>query len=58
LPLGEYLLFAALAQLSLELISARPGAEFSAAKLDRPVILRKDLVALKAVRFLDFSSHA
>jgi hypothetical protein len=41
LPLGEHLLFAALAQPAFESVCAHASAEFSAAKLDRPVILRK-----------------
>jgi hypothetical protein len=48
LPLGEHLLFAPLAQLAFESVCAHAGAEFSAAQLDRPVILRKYDVALKA----------
>jgi hypothetical protein len=48
LPLSEHLLFATLAQLSFEPIGARSGAEFAAAKLDRPVIPRKNRIALKA----------
>jgi hypothetical protein len=48
LPFGEHLLFAPLAQLAFESVCAHAGAEFSAAQLDRPVILRKYDVALKA----------